>query len=308
MKKWKLWLKGIFDQGHLKKQIIIVTGSAQMDQLKNVGDSLAGRYFQYHLHPLDLKELKKAAPKKLNALTTYERLCKYSGFPEPFIESDPVFYKQWSKTHADQIIKNDLLNLEVVRDIDSIMTLIHLLQSRVGSNISYNSLAEDLDKDDKTIKKWIILLENLYVGFRLLPYSKNIARAKKKAFKFYFYDQARVLGDEGAKLENLVAISLKKEIDFIFDTQGIESKIHFLQIDKNLEIDFVVFFEDKRIKLFEVKLSDQIPSKSFRILGKYFKNTDKIQLVKNIDKIFHTKEEIQVLNALEYLSDLNLGE
>ena len=75
-----------------------------------------------------------------------------------------------------------------------------LLSTRVGSTISYNSLAEDLDRDDKTIKNWLRLLERMYVVFRVSPYSKNIARGLKKAGKYYFYDCARVEGDESKKL------------------------------------------------------------------------------------------------------------
>ena len=55
MKKWKRWLKGIFDTEGIPPQIL-VTGSAKLDIHKKIGESLAGRYFQYRLHPLDLKE------------------------------------------------------------------------------------------------------------------------------------------------------------------------------------------------------------------------------------------------------------
>src|SRR4030042_6277708 len=57
LKNWKSWLKGIYDTEKIPPAII-VTGSAKLDIYKKVGDSLAGRFFQFRLHPLDLKEIK----------------------------------------------------------------------------------------------------------------------------------------------------------------------------------------------------------------------------------------------------------
>jgi predicted AAA+ superfamily ATPase len=216
MKKWKLWLKGIYDSGLTKKQSFIVTGSAQLDVAKKMGDSLAGRFWSFRLNPLDLKELGPSAPLE----ESYRKLIKVSGFPEPFLKGDERFYNRWCRTHLDIILKQDLITTENIRDLEGIELLIELLAHRVGSTISYNSLSRELGRDDKTVKRWLDLLERLYVVFRVSPYSKNIARGIKKAEKYYFYDCARVQGDESRKLENLVALSLKKEIEFQEDYNG----------------------------------------------------------------------------------------
>ena len=57
LKNWKSWLKGIYDTEGIPPSIV-VTGSAKLDTYKKVGDSLAGRFFQFRMHPLDLKEIK----------------------------------------------------------------------------------------------------------------------------------------------------------------------------------------------------------------------------------------------------------
>jgi len=67
---------------------------------------------------------------------------------------------------------------------------------------------------DKTIKRWLTILENMYVIFKAPPFHKNIARAIQKAPKFYFYDTGQVIDDSGIKLENIVACALQKEIHF----------------------------------------------------------------------------------------------
>ena len=58
LKNWKSLLKGIYDTENIPPRII-VTGSAKLDTYRKVGDSLAGRFFQFRLHPLDLKEIKR---------------------------------------------------------------------------------------------------------------------------------------------------------------------------------------------------------------------------------------------------------
>lgn len=141
MKNWKRWLKGHYDT-HQKQNIILVTGSAKIETYKKMGDSLAGRYYQYRLFPLDIKELvntTEITPDK--ALTKFLEL---SGFPEPFLSGNKNEYHKWQKTHLDIILKQDLLETESVQHIKSIELLIELMTDRIASHLSYNSLREDL--------------------------------------------------------------------------------------------------------------------------------------------------------------------
>jgi predicted AAA+ superfamily ATPase len=217
-----------------------------------------------------------------------------SGFPEPYLEGTKDFYNLWKKTHLDIILRQDLLDLETVSNIRQIELLIDLLRDRVGSPISYSSLARDLQVSDKTIKKWLILLENMYVIFKITPYSKNIARSVLKKPKYYFYDIARV-NNLGARLENLAAASLLKEVQFRQDCLGEEWGLHYLAIKGGVEIDFFVEKEGERQILIEVKSSDSKPSNSFRSFSSNFKSAEMIQLVQNLrqEKTFPNGVEIR---------------
>jgi len=213
LKNWKSWLKGIYDTEGVQPRII-VTGSAKLDTYRKVGDSLAGRFFQFRLHPLDLKEINKINNPD-NLQTVLEQLLDTGGFPEPYLEGNRRFYNRWKRSHLDIILKQDLIDLENIREITSIETLIQLLRKRVGSPVSYTSLAQDLQCSDKTVKRWLTILENMYIIFRIGPFHRNIARSILKAPKYYFYDTGQVIGDSGIKLENLTACALLKEIHYI---------------------------------------------------------------------------------------------
>ena len=95
MKDWKRWLKGVYDKEGIPPQLT-VTGSAKLDMYKKFGDSLAGRFFHYRIHPLDLKELAHNNT-ELNLDEALERLLIVSGFPEPFLRVKNHFTKNGKK-------------------------------------------------------------------------------------------------------------------------------------------------------------------------------------------------------------------
>src|SRR3990167_4521577 len=81
MKKWKSWVKGIFDKEGSNPPLI-VTGSARLNTYRKGGDSLAGRHFLYRLHPFTLKELKG----QISAQEALSQMLSVGGFPQPFLK------------------------------------------------------------------------------------------------------------------------------------------------------------------------------------------------------------------------------
>ncbi|HCM25568.1 MAG: hypothetical protein A2Z99_08575 [Treponema sp. GWB1_62_6] len=98
------------------------------------------------LHPLDVRE----AGALLEPREALSRIIRFGGFPEPFLENDPVFYARWKRSHLDVILRQDLLDMVAINDIKSVETLIELLRNRVCSPVSYANLANDLQKDPQT--------------------------------------------------------------------------------------------------------------------------------------------------------------
>ena len=223
MKRWKSWIKGIYDTEGITPALL-VTGSARLDAYQKGGESLAGRFFPFRLHPLTVKEICRYLNE--DSKTALEKLIRIGGFPEPYLKNSESFAKRWRRTHTDVIIREDLLDLERVRDIKSIEILIDLLKARVGSTTSYTFLAKDLQVSVHTVKHWLQILENLYIIFPVRPYHKNIARSLLKESKYYLYETGAVDGDIGARLENTVACALLRELHFIEDTTGSRTSLH----------------------------------------------------------------------------------
>jgi len=296
MKNWKNFIKGVFDTKP-EKQKILVTGSARLDTFRYSGDSLVGRFFLHRLLPFTPAEIYKI--KEDIPLNTF--LAK-GCFPEPFLAEDITEVNRWRRQYINGLIRYDILDFERIQELKAIETIFELLRHRIGSPISFRSIAEDVGISSNTVKKYIQILEALFIIFRINPFSKNIARSLLKEPKLYFYDIGLVKGDEGIILENLVALSLMKKAFEIVDYTGKNTCLNYLRTKDGKEVDFC-FVQDENIQyILEVKLSDSSISKPLKYFHEKY-NLPAIQLVKNL-KREHKKNSMNVLKADEFLKKL----
>jgi len=302
MKNWKSWIKGIYDTEGIPPGILI-TGSARLEASRKAGDSLAGRFFSYRLHPLTVKEI--CAMLGETPEEALDSLVRFGGFPEPYLKKSELSAKRWRRTHIDTIIRQDLLDLERIREIKSVEILIDLLRERVGSSTSFSSLAEDLQVSIPTVKHWLQVLENLYVVFAVRPYHRNIARSILKEPKFYFYDAGAVEGDLGAKLENVVASALLRELHWLEDTTGSKVSLHYLRDKEKREVDFLALIDNRPSLMVEVKAGEDSFSKSLLRFQGFLKGTEAVQVVYGLRRKKSTPL-MKMLPIAEFLGELDL--
>lgn len=249
MKGWKNFVKGVFDTRESNLRIL-VTGSSRLEMYRQVGDSLAGRFFRHRLLPFSLAEIGKTGDKGPIDL---DRLLARGGFPEPLLEEDPVDADRWRMQYIDGLIRTDILDFDRIHDFRSIQLVLDLLRRRVGSPVSYSSLARDAQISPNTVKKYIGIFEGLYIVFRITPYSRNIGRSLLKEPKIYFYDTGMVIGDEGARFENAVALSLLKHVYGLVDYKARNIRLHYLRTKEKEEVDFCLVRDEKAELMIEAK-------------------------------------------------------
>jgi hypothetical protein len=125
--------------------------------------------------------------------------------------------------------------------------------------LSVKSLREDLEVAHDTVERWLTILENLYVCFRIAPFGAPRIRAVKKSPKLYLWDWSAA-PEGGPRFENLVASQLLKYCHWIEDTEGFAMELRFLRdIDKR-EIDFVVLKDGQPLFAVECKTGERSPS------------------------------------------------
>jgi uncharacterized protein len=302
MKKWKAWIKGVYDTEGVSPGLLL-TGSARMDIYRKGGDSLAGRHFSYSLHPITVKETKGM----MNSQEALDRIMRCGGFPEPFLKGEESFYKRWRKQHLDVVLREDLIDLEKVRDVKTIEILTDMLRERIGSPVSYSSLAGDLQVSVHTVKHWLQILENLYVVFPVRTYHTNIARSILKDTKYYFYDTGAVLGDEGQRLENAVATCLLAELKYHEANTGEHTSLCYLRDKEKREVDFLTLVEKKPVHMIEVKWAEDNFSKHLFHFKKYFESIQCLQLVGKAARIKTKADDITLTSAHGFLRELDFS-
>jgi len=298
MADWKNYLKGVYDTKPESMRLLI-TGSARLDVYDQLGDSLAGRYFRHRLLPFSLAELNQVSEP-----VDIDRLLLRSGFPEPYLAEDLIEADRWRLQYINSLLSTDVFEVDKIHNIKAMKLVFNLLRSRVGSPVSYQSLAEDVAVSPTTIKKYIQILEALFVVFVVTPYSKNIARSLLKEPKIYFFDTGLVQGDEGIKLENLVAGSLLKHVYAKVDNKAEEYALHYLRTKEGQEVDFALVCQDKVERIVEVKLSDHTPSKTLVYFHERY-NYPAIQLVKSL-RNEHQQQGVSLLKTEKFLSELKI--
>jgi predicted AAA+ superfamily ATPase len=301
MRGWKSGLKGVYDVEGVPPGLL-VTGSARLETARKGAESLAGRFFLHRLHPFDVKEVQAAVEPE----AALERIVSVGGFPEPFLRGDQAFYGRWKQSHTDMILRQDLLDLEAVRDVVAIETLVEMLRSRVGSTVSYASLARDLERDAKTVKRWLGILENLYVVFPIRPYHRNVARSLLKEPKYYFFDCGQVQGDAGARLENACACALLKELHRAADEDGRSPSLHYLRDKEGREVDFAVLERGRPPLLVEVRHADDAPSPALSHFASYLPGCSRVQVVRELGREKTYPDGTEVRRAAGWLAELGL--
>ncbi len=301
MPGWKNYLKGLFDVTRVQQQNpvhILVTGSAGLDTYRFKGDSLVGRFFIHHLLPLSPREA-------VETFSNYdiEQLMSSGGFPQPFLE-DKIEADRWRNEYIEGVLKFDVFTLADIRDLNAFRLVFELLRGKVGSPVSISSIAEDVEISSHTVKKYIDILEALYVVFRVTPFSKKIARSIKKEPKIYFFDTGLVKGDRGARVENFVAVNLLKQTFYQRDTKGSSTKLHYIRKRNGQEVDFCLSDEDHVQKVIEVKTSDLNLSKNLLYFSQEIA-VPGLQLVFDKDVEMESKG-IEVRNIKKYLESMEV--
>ena len=295
--RWKTWVKGIYDVSH-ELHSFLITGSARLDVYRRGGDSLMGRYHYWRLHPFTLDEV----PRGISPEEAFHRLMTVGGFPEPFLDGDERAARRWRRERFDRVLREDIRDLEQVRNIQLLGMFLDMLRHRVGGLVTLSNLAGDLEISPKTAKTWLEVLERMYLVFSVRPYIKSLPRAVLKPPKVYFFDNGDVIGDEGARFENLIATSLLKRLHFLEDRDGYRYELRYIRDKEGREVDFLIVKEGKIEELIEVKFSEDNISNSLRYYAERLNPPKATQIVANLRRPFD-KGKIKVTGPISYFQN-----
>lgn len=301
MPDWKNWLKGVVD-GRSPEQALLVTGSARMETWRQSGDSLAGRYLAFRLHPISVREW--CEQQGGSAAAALDRLVERGGFPEPCLVENPEDADRWRLQYFTDLIREDVVEFSRLHEINTMRLFVELLRERVGSPLSLASVARDLAVSPTTLKRYLDILQALYIVFTVQPWHHNIARAILQTPKVYFFDSGLVRGDAGIRFENAVAAMLLKHVHFRQDSRGKVAGLHYIRTKDGSEVDFALSEDKQLTHLIECKLTDNSLHRPLAGFAAKLPATKAIQLVRNLRQEEY-RAAVHIADAAEWLAALD---
>jgi predicted AAA+ superfamily ATPase len=223
---------------------LVATGSSSFELANKVNEPLTGRKWEYKMYPLSFGEMVA-----YHGLLEEKRLIKhrlvYGYYPDVVVHQGEE--KEILKQLSDSYLYKDILMWEQIKKPDKLLTLLQALALQVGSQVSYNELGQMCMLDSKTVEKYIQLLEQTFVIFRLRSFSRNLRNELKNSRKIYFYDngirnalianfaQVESRSDAGALWENFLMAERMKKLAY----DGLWRNMWFWRTKEQKEIDYI---------------------------------------------------------------------
>ena len=197
---------------------MIATGSSAFDLANKVNEPLTGRKWEYQMFPLSFGEMVEHHG-KLKEMRMLPRRIVYGYYPEVVTnEGNEV---EILKLLTDAYLYKDILSWENIKHPDKLQTLLRALAYQVGSQVSFNELSQMCSLDSKTVERYITLLEQCYIIFRLPSFSRNLRHELKASRKIYFYDN----GIRNALIADYNAPEIRQDIGALWENFVISERM-----------------------------------------------------------------------------------
>jgi hypothetical protein len=236
---------------------LIVTGSSSLDLANKVNEPLTGRKWEYRLFPLSYGELSA----HFGAMQEWQKLpirLVYGSYPD--VVCNPGSEREVLNNLTDSYLYKDILIWERIKRPDKVVRLLQALAYQVGSEVSTNELSRMVELDRSTVEKYINLLEQAQVIFRLSAFSRNLRTEIKSSRKIYFYDN----GIRNALIGNLSPVDMRADVGALWENYMVSellkknsynltyAKLYFWRTSQQQEIDYIEEC-DGRMKAYEFK-------------------------------------------------------
>ncbi|HNX97037.1 MAG TPA: ATP-binding protein [Candidatus Aminicenantes bacterium] len=223
---------------------VVASGSSSFGLGQAVREPLTGRAREFHLLPLAAGEMVRQHG-AIEERRLLEVRLRYGMYPEVVLH--PGEERDVLRQLATAYLYKDVFSVRDLRRPEFLQRLVEALALQVGREVSYHELGRTIGADSVTIGRYITLLEEAFVVFRLRSFSRNARNELKKSRKIYFYDNGvrnALIGnfqppelrpDLGALWENfLVSERIKMR-----ENAGLETRSFFWRTAQQQEIDYL---------------------------------------------------------------------
>lgn len=272
-----------------KSRRYILTGSTNVLNLPKLADSLAGRMEIHTLWPLSQGEAsgktegfidllfsnKKFPPVAAIELPPLLQILTTGGYPGVLERDTPRSRENWFSSYLNSILERDIRELSNIEGYTELPNLLALLASRAGGLMNLADVSRTLELPYMTLKRYLSLLQAVFLVVSLPAWSNNLGKRLVKAPKLYINDtgllcyliarDATALESNrtllGAVFENFAAMELMKQSAW---SQLRPRLYHYRTSDTRYEVDLVMETRDGRIVGVECKASSTVTKDNFK--------------------------------------------
>jgi predicted AAA+ superfamily ATPase len=214
-----LKMKLITDQ--LLNVQLIATGSSAFELSNKLNEPLTGRKWEFKMYPISFQEMVNHHG-LLNEIRLLPHRLIYGFYPD--VVNHPGNEKEILKQLSDSYLYKDLLMIDQIKKPSALVKLLQALALQIGSQVSYHELAQICGLDGKTIEKYMMLLEQSYIIFRLTSFSRNQRNELKKSRKVYFFDN----GIRNSLIANFEQIENRTDIGALWENYLVSERVKYL--------------------------------------------------------------------------------
>ena len=189
---------------------LILSGSSAFELRNNTNESLTGRKYEYFLYPISYEELEQLIG-YVSALGDLNNRLIYGFYPE--VLNNPGGEREILNEITQSVMYKDILSYGNIKKPEILEKILKALAFQVGSEVSFNEIAQLTGVDKNTVSSYIHLLELSYVIFPLTTFSRNLRNEIKTNRKYYFYDN----GVRNALIQNFNPLELRNDIGLLWE-------------------------------------------------------------------------------------------
>jgi predicted AAA+ superfamily ATPase len=159
----------------------LLLGSASPDLLQQSSETLAGRISDLELTPFQLLELCQQEP-------VLQAHWERGGYPDSYLAADAEASIQWREDFITSYVERYLPQQGLSATPVVLRRFCSMLAHQQGATINLSKLAGSLGIDGKTARRYLDLLEGLYLIRSLPPWTRNVGKRLVKSSKVYWRD------------------------------------------------------------------------------------------------------------------------
>lgn len=184
-----------------EKGLFCLSGSQALELMEGVSESLSGRVSIVELAGLSMREIKRDSFSKpfvptveyirersetAAAFDNIWEIIHRGSYPE--LQNKDVDWAAFFSSYIKTYIERDVRKLSAVQNLDDFRKFMVAVAARTGQMLNYANIADEIGRDQGTVKRWISILETSGIIYLLEPFSSSVLKRAVKTPKIYFRD------------------------------------------------------------------------------------------------------------------------